>query len=126
MIEGIEPLYQQIADSIQDAIEEPWSSAWIDAIFYSEHTRYSGEYLVEGGTPQSFPTTLEGERAFERIRELFIQAGKPVWCRARFEIHADGRFNMNWGYDDCDEHGYAIFDEEAELKRMRERLDRGG
>jgi hypothetical protein len=125
MIAGIDRLYQQIAGSIQGSIPGQWEVAWIDAIFYSEHTFYSAEYVTrEGGASISFATDRAARLAFVELREMFRQAGKPLWCRARFQIYSDGRFNMKWGYDDCDENGFARFDEEAELKRMRDLLDR--
>jgi hypothetical protein len=34
MIEGIETVYQQIADSIVEAIQEPWTTAKVEAIFF--------------------------------------------------------------------------------------------
>jgi hypothetical protein len=94
----------------------------MSAVFYRDHIAFEGEYTAaEGGRAKSFATPEAAERGFEEIRELFRQAGKPVWGRARFELRSDGTFNMNWGYDDCDEDGYARFDEARELERARER-----
>jgi hypothetical protein len=123
VIDGIEPLYQQIAESIQEAIPEPWAVAWIDAIFYSEHVFYSGEFApTSENKPKSFATGRIGRKAFVAIREKFREAGRPLWCRARFEVFSDGRFKMNLGYVDCDEAGNAKFDEDAERRRLREQL----
>ncbi len=117
MIEGIETVYQQIADSIDESIHEPWSVAWMEGVFFTEHTSYSAEYQPQaGGPPKSFASGRNGRRAFERLRELFKNAGKPLWCRARFELHSNGKFNMNWNYEDCDQNGFARFDEQAELE----------
>jgi hypothetical protein len=116
----MEALYRQIGESIQQAIPESWLSAWMDATFFTEHTSYYAEYTPsDGSVPKSFAPERSGRRAFEQLRELFRQAGKPLWCRARFEIQADGKFNMKWVYDDCDENGYARFDEQLELDEKR-------
>jgi hypothetical protein len=121
MIEGIEPYYRQIGESISESIREPWDSAWMTAVFYPQHVDYSGEFLpAGGGSAKSYPTGVEARRAFEGLREMFKQAGKPVWCRARFEMNSSGKFNLKWGYDDADENGFARFDAEEELKRKRE------
>lgn len=126
MMEGIEALYQQIAESIQQAIPEPWSVAWMEAIFFTEHISYFAEYIPDKGCmPKSFATGRLGRRAFEEMRELFRQSGKPLWCRVRFEIHSGGKFNMKWGYDDCDENGFARFDEQVELERKRKLWNQG-
>jgi hypothetical protein len=125
MIDGIEPLYRTIAESITATLQRPWATAWIDVIFFPDHVFYSGEFVaIENTPPKSFPTCVEGESAFEQLRELFKAARKPLWCRARFELHSDGRFKMNWGYDDCDADGFAHFDEQKELNRMKALRDR--
>ena len=125
MVEGIEPLYQRIAESIAQSIDGPWTTAWMDAIFFPGHNFYSGEYVSPGsGKHKSFDTDIAAERGFKEIRQLFKRAGKPLWCSARFELHSDGKFKMDWGYEDCDENGFAKFDEEKEAKRMKELRDR--
>jgi hypothetical protein len=44
------------------------------------------------------------------------------WSLTRGGRDAAGKFNMKWGYDDCDAAGFARFDEEAERKRQAEIL----
>ena len=124
MIEGIETLYQQIADSTEDAIPEPWSVATVEAIFYSDSIDFEAEYTRETGGVGSFATTLEGDRAFRSLRKQFKEAGHPVWGQARFELRADGKFDMTFGYDDCDENGDTIFDAEKWHQRQEERRKR--
>lgn len=125
MIEGIEPLYQQIADSIQEAIPEEWATAKMEAVFFPDAIDYYGEYTRQAdGISRGFATILSGERAFREIRKRFKDAGQPLWGRACFELDAGGKFNLKWGYDDCDEDGNAHFDEEEELKRSEERHQR--
>lgn len=125
MISGIEPLYQQIAESIEDAIPEDWDTAKMEAVFFSGSSNYTGEYSrASDGVTRSFTTTLPGERAFRAIRKLFKESDQPMWGRASFELQSNGTFNMNWGYDDCDAEGFAIFDEEEELRRSQERHQR--
>src|SRR5215208_3561139 len=109
----METLYQEIAESMAERIFEPWVTAWMDAIFFPGSMFYSAEYAApEGGKHKSFATDIVAERAFEQIRESFKRAGKPLWGRARFELHANGKFKMDFAYDDCDEKGFAKFDEE--------------
>ena len=78
MVEAIEPLYWQIAESMMEKIPEPWHRAWMDAIFYVDQIFYSGEYIQkEGEVPKSFATDRSVRRAFEEIREKFSEA-KPA------------------------------------------------
>jgi len=122
MIDGIEPLYLVIAESIPQAIPEEWSTATMEVIFYPHSSTYVGEYTRKAdGVPRDFETSHSAQRAFREIRKKFKEAGKPLWGRAWFELQPDGRFNMKWGYDNCDENGDTRFDKKEEFKRHEER-----
>ena len=122
MIEGIEQFYQEVADSIQDAIPEEWVTARMEGVFFRDRILYFGEDTRKAdGVARSFPTNFQGQSAFREIRELFENSGQPLWGRASFELNAEGKFDMKLDYDDCDEDGYAIYDEERESKEIEER-----
>jgi hypothetical protein len=122
MIEGIEPLYLEIAQSMVDAIPEEWSSARFEAIFFSGSSIYEAEYTRRSdGVVLSFQPTSAGSRALRQLRKKFKEAGKRLWGQARFELRPDGKFNMQWGYENCDDNGDTRFDEEAELQRSEQR-----
>lgn len=107
MIQGIEPLFQQVADGINASIRERWNSATLEAVFHPDRFTLLGSYLTElGATPKSFRAPRRTEKSFHRMRALFVQAGKPLWCKARFKLHSDGEFNIDWIYDECDENGF--------------------
>lgn len=121
MIDGIEQFYQQIAEAVAESIHEPWQTATVEAVFFPESITFVGEYSAENGShPTGFEVGLKLIRAFRGLRELFRSTGKPVWCRAKFEMSCDGKFKMNWGYDGCDKDGFAPFDEEQEAERMKQ------
>ena len=125
MIEGIEPLYRRIADGIESAIREPWSSAFVEVAYFTEHSRYDGEYTgADGKATGSLEVVDDVRHAFDEARELFRLQGKLPWGRARFDLTSQGSFKMKWIYDDCDDQGFARFDEAKELKRARERRKR--
>jgi hypothetical protein len=124
MIDGIEILYQQIADSIVEAVREPWTIAIIEAIFYSDSITWETEYNREGGGLASFAMPSRANSAFREIRRKFKEAGLPVWGQARFELNAGGKFKMTWGYDNCDKNGDTIFDEAEWSRRHDERTKR--
>jgi hypothetical protein len=124
MIPGIEPLYQRIAESIQGAISEDWSTAKMDAVFYSDSITYLGEYVTPCGVLKDFGTSRDGQRAFRELRQKFADAGKPLWGQACFELNANGKFDLKLGYINCDENGDTIFDELEERQRLEERRKR--
>jgi hypothetical protein len=129
MIEGLELFYQQIAESMLEAIPEEWSTATFEATFFSDSSRYEAEYTrATDGLARGFQPTDTGCRAFRHLRKKFKEAGKQVWGQACFELLPNGKFNMKWGYDNCDENGDTLFDGDEEVKRAadrHERLSRG-
>ena len=97
----------------------------MEAIFYSGSSTYLGEYTRKAdGKLRSFATASSGERGFRELRKKFKQAGKPLWGSACFEMQSSGRFNMKFGYEDCDENGDTRFDADEELKRAEARHKR--
>ncbi len=121
MIHGIEEFYHVIADSISDAIREPWSLAKVEAIFFPDSITFEAEYTSVTGKIRSFATSLASDRAFRELRRRFKDAKQPVWGQALFELHPDGKFTMKWGYENCDENGDTIWDEKAWSQRHDER-----
>src|SRR5262249_52738512 len=125
MIEGLEPMYDSIAESIHEAIMEPWNEAKMVAVFYADSITYFGEYTsAADGRLKDFGTLREAQRAFREIRKRFREAGKPLWGQATFELKSDGKFNIKWGYDNCDENGDTRFDDENYKKQDEERRKR--
>lgn len=118
MIDGIEDYYQIFADAIESGIAEDWSTARIDCVFFPDHSSYSGEFVrTNDGVERAFGVSKTATRAFRDLRKKFKEAGKPLWGRASFKLDASGKFKMNWGYENCDESGFAIFDEELEIEK---------
>ena len=125
MISGIDAFYQRLADSMLDAIPEEWSTASYQVIFFSDCSVYEAEYTRKtDGVAKSFQPATSGDQAFRELRQRFKDAGKPLWGRACFELRADGTFNMKWDYDNCDQEGNAIYDEDAERRRHDARIKR--
>ncbi len=122
MIDGIDLVYKRIADSILNSIREPWSLAKVSVVFYSDGSDYLAEYTSEKGDVKSFEITLEATRAFRELRRAFKEANQPLWGQVAFEFKADGSFQIKLGYDNIDEDGNTIWDEEAwQLRREEHR-----
>ena len=122
MVDGIEPLYQIIVEAIEDSIHEEWSAAQMEAVFFANGTEYYAQYTrLEDGETRSFPTTRRECKAFCKMRKLFKKAGQPLWGRACLKLTPDDMFNMEWGYENCDEKGFALFDEQAQTKQDQQR-----
>jgi hypothetical protein len=124
MIPNIEVLYERIADAMISSIPEDWATARIVAIFYADSITWEPEFQPRTGGLKSFDVSMELTRAFEELRRKFKEAGKPVWGQAIFDLKPDGKFNMKWGYDNCDENGDTVWDEEEWLRRQEARRQR--
>ncbi len=118
MIDGLDKEYRLIAESMMSAIPEDWSSAKFEVIFYPNSSTYEAEYVrTRDGQARGFRPESAGARTFRQIRKLFKDGGQPVWGQAVFELFPDGRFNMKWGYDNCDDNGDTVFDADKEFER---------
>lgn len=125
MIKGADTVFQAIAESIQEAIPEEWTTAVMQAIFYRDGSTFFGEYRRKADDKlKDFATTAAGERALAQLREKFRESGKRLWGQVAFEITSDGKFNIEFGYDNCDDNGDTNFNEDEELRRHRERFRR--
>lgn len=127
MIDGIEDLYQKIAEAIEASISGDWRSAIVEAVFYSDNCSYNGEYVLDGfDYPKPFAVKSDVVRSLYEMRRRFTAKGKRLWCSVRFELKADGKFKLDWGYGGCDEQGFATFDAAKEAERQRQiRLRQG-
>jgi hypothetical protein len=124
MIEGAAQLYQDIAQSMVQAIPEDWSSAKFEAIFFDNASVFEAEYTRKDGKVRDFLPLSSGPDALERLRELFKEAGKQLWGQVCFELRPNGQFNITFGYDNCDANGDTIFDEDQEVERSEARRRR--
>lgn len=110
-------MYARIAQGISSKIPEPWVSAQIEAVFYDGTRDYYAEYLSEAGKVRSFRMDLEPPRTLRELRQKFKDSGQPVWGQMRFELLPSGKFNLHWGYENCDANGDTIFIAEEWHKR---------
>ena len=125
MIQGIEDYYEKLATEIENSIDDEWTSAELEAVFFSDSSTYLGEYHgKEDGKLASFEVPLSTVRIFRELRTLVRESGKPVWGGVVFSLINSGKFTMNWNYENCDENGDTIFDEEAEHKKHLARNER--
>ncbi len=121
MIPEIEVLYERIANAMIASIPEAWRTARIVGIFYADSITWEPEYEPQAGGLRSFDVSMELTRAFRELRRKFKEVGKPVWGQAAFNITPAGKFNMTWGYDNCDENGDTVWDEKEWNRRQDER-----
>lgn len=126
MMEEVEEIYPQIGQAIVDAIPGDWLTASVEATFFPNYLRLFGEYVLPSGESTSLDVGDDLGRAFAELRKRFKKTGQPVWGQAVFNLSADGKFKLLWGYDNCDVHGDTIFSEEMTQLRISQRIERLG
>ena len=126
MIENIEQYYTQIADSMTETLpEDNWTTALFEATFYDDSITYEAEYFSRSEQKaRSFRPADSGQDAFWDLRKAFKAAGKPLWGKAVFHLNADGKFQMNWDYENCDKDGNTLYDQKKEIQRVAARHKR--
>lgn len=124
MIPGIEEFYQLIASEMVDQIPGPWRQATIEVIYYPSSSDYHGEYVHESGEEFSVLVSETARLAVDELRRKFRDAGQRVWGQFHFKLHADGTFNVKWGYDNCLENGDTIWDPDEWDRRFDENYKR--
>lgn len=121
MIPAIEEYYQKIAEFIAEDINDDWATARTDQIFFPGSITSFGEYTTSSGSLKHFEVSWNIIRTFMELRAKFKEAGSPLWGQATFDLTSEGKFSMTWGYENCDENGDTIFDEEREHQREETR-----
>ncbi|MEW4565736.1 immunity protein YezG family protein [Bremerella sp. JC770] len=126
MIPNLEVSYQRIANGIVECIPYEWEDALVTAIVYPESISFEGEFRTTAGEIRSLSVSMELNRAFRELREKFEAAGQPLWGQATFVLDSRGKFEMKWGYENCDENGDTIWDADQWRRRQEERDKRLG
>ncbi len=121
MTDSIEEYYEKIAEFIPEAIDDDWAKARIDIIFFPGMITSFGEYTTSSGSLKDFTTSWNIQRTFMELRAKFKEANTPLWGQATFNLTSEGKFSMSWGYENCDENGDTIFDEDREHQREESR-----
>jgi hypothetical protein len=121
MTPEIEEYYQQIAELIAEAIDDDWAKARIDIIFFPGVITSFGEYTTSSGSLKDFATSWNIQRTFMELRAKFKEENAQLWGQATFDLTSEGKFSMTWGYENCDENGDTIFDEDREHQREESR-----
>ena len=112
MTEELDALYSQVGSAIAKTVPDGWTSAWVQIVFFRQSTLSSGQYITADGTSRAIEIGPDVEAAFSAMRTLFRANHKPVWTRARLDLTPDGKFDVQWFYDPCDENGDAYYSQD--------------
>lgn len=113
MNERIENLYGEIANELYEIINGEFDTAWIN-VEMSKDTGSVGVYFkTQDGQYFSVEPTSTLFELFSTLLHEFKAVGQPPWSTAAFIVRDDGKFSIDFGYED-------IFDgRSTSLERMQ-------
>jgi hypothetical protein len=110
---SIEETYREIVDDLRDQIDEAWIKAKVRLVCYSDGASTTGYYIRKlDGVRQGLSPNTNFFRKIRSLRRMLRERDGRVWGRAIFQLDEDGTFEMLPSYDNCDENGDEIFDDE--------------
>ena len=112
MFEGVEEHFRKLAEISEAAIPEDWTRFCIESEHYDGFSQqYCEYYRKSDGKERTFDSNhLTG--CILELRSLFQKADKPLGGRFVFEVHEDGKFNLDFDYENCTESAHLVYDEE--------------
>jgi hypothetical protein len=124
MIEGLEPLYQELADQAAMTLPDGWQKLRIEAVFYAEEeVDYWFGYIARDGNLGGLGITSELCEVLRGIRAKFHESNQPVFGQVVFSLTNDGKFSLDLGYDNCDENGDTIYSSEAYQRWVKDHIN---
>jgi hypothetical protein len=108
MNKNIESLYPEIGEMLLDLIPENFQQAWI-RVEMIEDVWSSGIFFTEpNGRVRYLNKNLEEmNRRFRQLRSLFVVAGNPPFTTATYHLRPNGKFTIDYGYDDVSDFSLA-------------------
>ena len=107
----IESFYQPIAQAAFDCVPIDFLELWVSCEALDD---VIGADIFIRSVDGSFRYTSKSIEALQKLlyemREAFRSEGKPLWSTLTFWLNAQGKFSVDFGYED-------VSDFEKELKR---------
>ncbi len=99
MDERIESLYQKIADVLYDNIPDDFQKAWI-YVEMQEDFGSTGVYYQSADDQYYY--AMPHDALFDLFNEMWLEyknIGKQPWTSATFMIDQQGKFSIDFGYE---------------------------
>ncbi|MDR2220740.1 MAG: antitoxin YezG family protein [Methylobacillus sp.] len=106
IIPEAENFYPKIGQLIYDAILDDFDTAWMRVEMMDDTWAYGMFYLKPNGRFQYLNTGLNKvTEKFRELRNCFKSAGCEVWSGATFILSAQGKFSIDYTYEDVSDVG---------------------
>ena len=99
MTQEVEAILKEIGQYIARTIQDPWDRAWIEVEFQPGVIAAEGRYTATGvAKAHSFLVGGNVARRFARLRQLVKKDEVTIWEKARYTVHPDGEFRIDFDY----------------------------
>lgn len=114
-----EHLYQQIGQKMVDVIGEPFSKGYARVEMANDFGSV-GLFADRGDGVYHYLTDDSGDlfNLFFRLRELSIDSGLGAWSQATYALDGDGRFSIEFGYDNISDPGAGMDRRKARIEQV--------
>ncbi len=107
-ISEAENFYPEVGQMICDAIPGYFLTAWVHVEMIDDVSSYGVFYLKENNRFQFLYSGLDDiENKFRELRNRFKDADHEAWSGATFILNRDGKFSVDFTYDDVSDFGQA-------------------
>ncbi|WP_281649116.1 immunity protein YezG family protein [Parendozoicomonas sp. Alg238-R29] len=98
MDKTIDEVYASIGQQIAGAIKDYWSEAWLFVEFFEDAANFKGEYDSDSERKHyEVPDDVFDD--FDVLYEITTEGGSNRWNRAKFTLYPDGKFNIDFQWD---------------------------
>ena len=102
MQESVEEIYQQIANAMVREIKGDWADAWLEVEITNDYAALDGRYHKPGNpTIRGFSVDMPVLERFKTLRFQLQKSGEDPWRWAKFTLFPDGKFTIDFRYDDA-------------------------
>lgn len=119
MTPEIESLYGRIGQAVVDSVDPPFTKGYV-SVEMADDFGSVGMFVDRGDGLYDFEVDESGDLfdLFAELRERCITAGLGAWSQATFAVEANGRFSIDFGFDDISEMGAGAARRDAWVKRV--------
>ncbi len=119
MTPEIEALYGRIGQAVVDCVGVPFIKSYV-SIEMADDVGSVGMFVDRGDGAYEFQVDESGDLfdLFAELRERHIAAGLGAWSQATFTVDANGRFGIDFGFDDISDRGAGSARRDAWIARV--------
>ena len=100
-MENVKEVFEKLGKDINSAIDEPWETAELLIEASPTHSGFNGSYLNSNGEKKNLRIRKFSADSGFLVIALNARTSEGVdkWNRAIFKMTSDGKFNMEFSWD---------------------------